>query len=147
MRVSGYGFVEVVRSDPGASTDSGRHEVVAIHPVPSRNTQIVGSPITSWYGRRLVTLQAEAILQAAALHKPNMESHLISSKPPDFRSRSTQPGRFRIILLINAIERRGHRSPIRDVFGHLAQRRGQSKTVSIDASVSFTGTTRTVMES
>jgi UDP-glucose 4-epimerase len=55
------------------------HKVVGVDPVPSRNTQIVGSVADRELVRRAIRdCEVDAIVHAAALHKPNIETHRAS---------------------------------------------------------------------
>ena len=52
------------------------HQVIGLDPVPSRHTQIVGTVTDRESVRRAIRdFEAEAIVHAAALHKPNIETH------------------------------------------------------------------------
>ena len=52
------------------------HQVIGLDPVPSRHTQIVGTVTDRESVRRAIRdFEADAIVHAAALHKPNIETH------------------------------------------------------------------------
>lgn len=52
------------------------HQVIGLDPVPSPNTQIVGTVADRESVRRAIRdFEADAIVHSAALHKPNIETH------------------------------------------------------------------------
>src|SRR5215469_4012254 len=52
------------------------HQVIGLDPVPSPNTQVVGTVADRELVRRAIRdFEPDAIVHSAALHKPNIETH------------------------------------------------------------------------